>query len=394
MTKQNITYLIGAGASCQALPLVKDFRKESYFAQVIFQSVPTGPVKPDDLNPIDAVIKLLGVNQNLFEKLIKSDDFEEDLEKLKVDFANDLKWMKEACLEHATIDTFAKKLYLTRNRPENLQNYQRLKNTLSAYFMWEQFLKPPDKRYDTFFASIAHNKDGGEIKLPSNIKVISWNYDFQFEKSYSKYYKSQDISEVQSYEALNCFPNLKIAYTDNRPYKSDKFSIVKLNGTAGLHRSGDKTIEDLVEEQMWYTNDSKGLREASRKILKFIELYKAQESKAQSLLSFAWERESNMGLHKHYNTVSEANKIAIETDILVIIGYSFPFFNREIDREIFESLINRPGSMLQKIYYQAPAQDVDFLEQRLTSIIGKESNYLIEMRTDIEDFFIPPQFSF
>ncbi|MFX5587009.1 hypothetical protein ABTE16_19900, partial [Acinetobacter baumannii] len=37
------------------------------------------------------------------------------------------------------------------------------------------------------------------------------------------------------------------------------------------------------------------------------------------------------------------------TDILVIIGYSFPFFNRKIDRQLFESI--GPNA---KIYYQDP----------------------------------------
>ncbi|MEI9954873.1 MAG: hypothetical protein WDM90_00825 [Ferruginibacter sp.] len=40
------------------------------------------------------------------------------------------------------------------------------------------------------------------------------------------------------------------------------------------------------------------------------------------------------------------------TTIIVIIGYSFPFFNREIDKIIFGNLMS-PGP-IKKIYYQDP----------------------------------------
>ena len=50
-------------------------------------------------------------------------------------------------------------------------------------------------------------------------------------------------------------------------------------------------------------------------------------------LSFAWEKEK-------YET--EINQIAAdaikETQVLVIIGYSFPFFNRAIDQSVLKSM--------------------------------------------------------
>jgi hypothetical protein len=35
------------------------------------------------------------------------------------------------------------------------------------------------------------------------------------------------------------------------------------------------------------------------------------------------------------DVISSAKKVLEKTAVLVVIGYSFPFFNREIDRELF-----------------------------------------------------------
>lgn len=69
------------------------------------------------------------------------------------------------------------------------------------------------------------------------------------------------------------------------------------------------------------------------------------------LLSFAWEDETNdtkkIFLEKR---MPIAKAIAEKTDILVVIGYSFPFFNRKIDDEIFKAMKQR----LFKIYLRDP----------------------------------------
>lgn len=41
-----------------------------------------------------------------------------------------------------------------------------------------------------------------------------------------------------------------------------------------------------------------------------------------------------------------------QTTIVVVIGYSFPFFNREYDKQIFEQL--KEEKTCRKIYYQDP----------------------------------------
>jgi hypothetical protein len=74
----------------------------------------------------------------------------------------------------------------------------------------------------------------------------------------------------------------------------------------------------------------------------------------ESLLSFAWGNTDNTEKELFTsNRLKKAQNIAQETDILVIIGYSFPYFNREVDKEIFKSILQR--NSLQKIYCQDPS---------------------------------------
>ena len=74
--------------------------------------------------------------------------------------------------------------------------------------------------------------------------------------------------------------------------------------------------------------------------------------------------------------------------ILVIIGYTFPFFNREIDREIFSNMPN-----LEKIYVQDPNADKvkvslkSILPVDKFSVLVKDENLIF----DITNFFLPPE---
>ena len=64
--------------------------------------------------------------------------------------------------------------------------------------------------------------------------------------------------------------------------------------------------------------------------------------------------DSNIDVIKKYATSIE------DADILVVIGYTFPFFNREIDRMIFSQM-----ECLQKIYIQDP---------NANNIVGNKEN--------------------
>ncbi len=60
-------------------------------------------------------------------------------------------------------------------------------------------------------------------------------------------------------------------------------------------------------------------------------------------LSFAWEKN---GSKDTVEFLDNAERSVIGTQVLVIVGYSFPFFNREIDRR----MLSKMGIDLEKIY--------------------------------------------
>jgi len=98
-----------------------------------------------------------------------------------------------------------------------------------------------------------------------------------------------------------------------------------------------------------------------------------------NLLTFAWESQK----HQRFSTSLELSKAIIKgSEILVIIGYSFPFFNREIDREVINTLIQ---TGLRKIYYQDKFRDGDFLQTQF----GLDNTIKIENIKKTDQLFIP-----
>jgi D-ribose pyranose/furanose isomerase RbsD len=69
---------------------------------------------------------------------------------------------------------------------------------------------------------------------------------------------------------------------------------------------------------------------------------------------FSWENNID-----HQQAIDSAISKLGNTEILVIIGYSFPFFNREIDLKIFNGLRN-----LKKVYYQVKDANKEILVER------------------------------
>jgi hypothetical protein len=99
------------------------------------------------------------------------------------------------------------------------------------------------------------------------------------------------------------------------------------------------------------------------------------------LLSFAWER------HWEEETkllIQTAKKAIENTQVLVIIGYSIPFFNREVDRDIF-SIISHTTK---KIFIQDC--DPHSVFEKLGSIwIGDLPK--VELKDKVEQFYLPPE---
>jgi len=295
-----ITYLIGAGASCEVLPLVINMQGE--LKKIIdLLNEPRFALSNDP--------PLFGQNTTLPRG-------REDVRKRLIE---DLQWLHDEISNHASVDTFANKLYI-----KNDENLTRLKITLSAFIILIQCNNKYDKRYDTFFASILKEN---AINLPKNIKIISWNYDYQFEKAFREYL-NRSIGDITHL--------LNVMLPRHLTLDTSGFSIFKLNGSTDVISTNGGHITPWID--FFETEMSKAVLE---KIL-FHYYQLSYRNQWETGVSFAWEKSNNGIVHI-------TTQAAAKTEILVIIGYSFPYFNREVDRSIIKGMAS-----LKKVYFQAP----------------------------------------
>ncbi len=351
---KTITYFIGAGASFHSLPLIRTMGvRMQAFSSFLKHQRENGEIKKELIQPfIDELDKLI-----THEK------------------------------ESTSIDAYAKELTNSNKQME----LHRLKMVLSSYFIFEQLIKPEDiifyekdgktkvsseiqemlstpidRRYRTFWADYINGFDSVPA---SNIKIISWNYDMQFEFAFSRL-KNYSLELTQ--QEIQVFP-AKLKTIDKK-----KFCLLKINGTAGLFRENGKEINKL---ENYFDLKQHHLNNFNLELL--LNIFNQNYSRVftEPVFSFAWEENSITN-----ETRKIAKEILNETNILVIIGYSFPSFNRTIDRQLFENI-----ESIEKIYYQAPINEINELIMRLEGVNPR----LRELTIGIENlakFHIPNEY--
>lgn len=275
-----------------------------------------------------------------------------DINCIRSQLLEDIKELHKAAKEHSTIDTYAKKLYLTKQ----VSQLEKLKNVLATFFIWIQLESKTDQRYDTFLANILQMDN---LSLPLNISVISWNYDSQFELAYKNY----SNNNLPIYDKLG---------EKSMPNNQNCGLIFKLNGSANF---GDFNMVDYILNH----------RERDvHPLVLLIEYYGHLEADTTELgfefhshLSFAWE-----SMERQKEMITTINQITSDTKAVVVIGYSFPYFNREIDRAIFAKV-----PTLKTIYIQDP--NPESVEPSLRAVLDENRNVKIEYQKDCTQFYLP-----
>jgi len=336
-----IIYLFGAGASRGCLPIVDEIpaRLESLIEILNRTDL--------QLNETEEIDELKAI------KIIKT------YRHLQIELIDDLRTLLQLCKRHASIDTAAKKLFIKGS--DNA--LRKLKLGLSVFLVCEQLINPPDKRYDTFFASIL-----GVAKhdLPKHIRILSWNYDFQFELSFMEYSDDQRIDSARSY--LRGITKLH----DSRDKEDTKdFTIFRLNGAPTLVKKD--ILRGLIDYISIY--DGNINTEKIKEITKAYALGLYKHQHVDSGISFAWEREGGIN-----NVLEVAKNNTIDAEIMVVIGYSFPFFNRDVDREIIKNMA------LKKVYFQSP--EAANLIERFRAIVDSPEIELVPIN-DVKQFYLP-----
>ena len=267
----------------------------------------------------------------------------------------ELMWLKDKCHAYPTIDTYAKKLTVTKD----LKELNRLKNALSLFFALLQNHQNRDLRYDGFIASIIQD-DGS---LPNNITVLSWNYDYQMEYVLQDFSSPDtDILQVWQKYGINC-------KGFNNNVLGSKFNYIKLNGTAMFSNARENK---LVNPELY-------------ELERLERIYSDSFLQWCSNISFAWERDDNF--------IESILPILRDTTVLVVVGYSFPFVNRSVDKRLIQSM-----SRLRSVYIQdTVASDV---KQSFETLLSFGQEQLIEqralkihLRTSVNQFFIPKELS-
>lgn len=327
-----ITYLLGAGASWESIPVVGELEKAfdtiRRWNNEIRQSIPNRQTYSVD-------------EKSLIEA---SDKFE--------------KQMRIICENtplYKTIDTYAKKLTINNS---NAKLHQ-LKSALSLFFtVWQGSLikdvkldhtidqrkfKEIDPRYLGLLTNYLKKDNVGQVKLDQNVHFISWNYDTQIERA---------LAIILDESLDNIFSLFRVF-----PLNNISPQIIHLNGIAGYYNTENKKSISMFREESPIGN------RLPVDVLKDL-LYVTTSVERMSVFvdehfTFAWEEE------KINKALIEAEKVLSETETLVIIGYSFPNFNNDIDKKLFNSFINK-GSQERdlKIYYQDPNANKAILSKR------------------------------
>lgn len=327
-----IVYLIGAGASAHTLPIVSQI--------------------PSKLEEVIKDVSNLKELEALQEK---------KLERIKY-VIEDLSWLHTESAKHASIDTFAKKLFVKKKAEE----LNRLKSSTGLFFSILQTKYKVDPRYDQFISSII----GSSIRdLPKDICIVSWNYDNQFELAFREYSDHPDIEVQETFLGM-------IHKNHLNHYEKDKFKIIKVNGTSGSFSYGNGTKSNLIKR-----SDKKYDNDFLRNLIDdYVHVcYNLESPNFKPLMSFAWERDENFD-----ELMNHLKQEISGCQTLVIIGYSIPFFNRKIDQEILETMEN-----LRTIYIQDKYPDT--IKQRLFQLIPitEQKHIRVEFNTDLNQFIIP-----
>lgn len=336
-------YYIGAGASygkrdangnvIEGIPIVSEIAKEfAAFREYIANAeIPQGDIP--------------------FQNIYVSDSDSVNLKKQRL--LSEIDSLIDGIKEHATIDTYARKLYLTKN----IRMFGTLKDVLCAFFVWAQLDRKPDSRYDTFLANVL---EMGTLVLPKDISIISWNYDSQIEMAY------------KSYQPSKLLPVYEKNIQGEWPPLYDYGRIFKVNGSATFV---DTSVVPLIK-------DYKKTSPAVQLIMSYDNLKADTTEMGFQLtthLSFAWEASPNVSKMKE--TIKATTS---DTEQMVVIGYSFPFYNRQADREFIGYMDN-----LKKIYVQD--KNPLAVKESIQAVLPDGNSIEIVPISNCDQFYLPKE---
>lgn len=341
-----VTYLLGAGASFNSVPIWKGQGKSmKHVADYILGYISDNSLLQDER------LRMLHNNPVL------------------ISLMNSIRNYGELALEYGSIDIFAKRLFLLGSNDE----LKDLKYHLSIYFdLWENFvsvkkLKEKDTRYSKIdkrylsLLSVLLEKglDQSKPSLNKNISFITWNYDLQLEMAYESFtgFKAGSLDDID--EGIN--------YMGRNSKKKD---IIHLNGFRGNFKCEGK-YHDNVANLVHGTIDNYLLG-----IITEMDSFRTKDY--TNCIKYSWEQD--------YKTIEDALSIMEATNILVVIGYSFPSFNRQMDSRLINAFQENNDYL--DIIFQDPNANQDIINV----LFNKPED--VKIKKNPSQFYIPHEFLF
>ncbi len=313
----------------------------------------------NEVNPISGipVVGNFNADVNAFLGLMANsrDYIINENKKYKVDFLQVFQNMDF----HFTFDTYAKKLFVLG--PPKRNELILLKKLLNSYLVFRHLISSRDKRYDLFFATIFD-----ENKLSSDFNFISYNYDSFLEQSLSSFSLNQNFRDH-----INRFPG------DSNSF--NKSCLFKLNGSASMI-----DIKGFQDDILAKINHPFDISASMKKLIDLDHIIDQVNYFPQ--INFSWESSS----HSYENKLSE---ILSKTEVLVIVGYSFPTINRISDMKVLANLPIDCNIVLQvgRNYTEVKSR----LENLINSVLPGEKRFYSDLIKNmniieaVDQFYIP-----
>lgn len=349
-----ITYLFGAGASYYSMPLVENFgNRFKVFTDFLRNTVPNA----------------------------------------KNGFMAECEQFSQQVKNHLSFDTFFKKMF---HLPEN-DDVQKFKVVLLIFFLYEGLLDISnnevfnnteankdkygvkrgniDPRYEALVAGLLYpSKD--KFSLITKVNFLTWNYD------------------VNLITAIKNFKSSKVPFADffklyeeslNRFVFDEKLQLIHLNGRV-FHPQYSKT--EVSNEYSLMVE-----------LTALINEYYNKESKVWDFskqISFSWETldDTDLRFGKPVH-IAEAIDAVRRSDIIVIIGYSFPLYNRLID----SAILNQSNLNGKTVFIQDPhaeelksilANDFELVvAPNKYTTVGSKTSIIVNAIKNCNSFFVP-----
>jgi hypothetical protein len=343
-TNSKVTYLLGAGASFNAVPIWGNQGRSM----------------------IEVGEELVKIIKLKFNK-INSPGNNPEMYYLN-SLANKIKKFGQKAIDFGSIDIYAKRLFLLNNEKE----LNDLKKCVSIYFdLWESgFMdcskveEKGKKKYESidkrYFSLLSVLLEPGATSpcIHSNVSFITWNYDLQFEKAYETFLPEKEKSLSDLITKINGEDSGK--------------KILHLNGYRGVFINQEEEFE--IVDKSKFSSVEAYLKE----LIGNRDKLDAEENSFQVSIKYAWEMKSD--------SLERAKQIMKETNILVIIGYSFPAFNRVIDQALIKEF--ESGADYKRVIYQDPNANFDIVKS-----LFRNTGKAVELeKENTNQFYIPHEF--